>query len=225
MPEKQNFIESSPYSAEAADYLAALVRCDGAKAGEIVDRLTASGTSPHDIYLYIFQPVQYEVGRLWETNQVSFLQEHYGTATTQMLMTRLHPRIFSAPRVGRSALIAGVSGGLHELGPRMVADFFEMEGWDSHFAGGALTGEAIAEAARGQRPDVVCISCTMLHHLPGLEKAVTAVKAEAPGVKVLVGGRPFNTGAATWQTIGADGGAADGAAAVRLAWELVRAPA
>ncbi|HEY5309978.1 MAG TPA: cobalamin B12-binding domain-containing protein, partial [Casimicrobiaceae bacterium] len=51
-----------------------------------------------------------------------------------------------------------VSGDLHELGARMVADFFEMEGWDSYYTGANTPTGGVVQAIVERRPDVLAIS-------------------------------------------------------------------
>lgn len=206
------------YPTDAKAYLDALLRGDREQAWRIVDQRAESGASVQDVYLRIFQAAQYEIGRLWETNQVTVAQEHYGTAATQLLMSRFHDRIFSTPRQGKTALVAGAGGELHELGPRMVADFLELEGWDTYFLGTNLPPSEIAAwAAEKGTLDLACLSCTMSHHVAELTDAVSAVRAAIPRIKILVGGRPFNQGSFEWRRTGADGYAADAAGAAELA--------
>ena len=85
------------------------------------------GTPARDIYLQVFQPAQREVGRLGQTNRISVALEHYVTAATQPIMSQLYPRIFSPEKTGRRLIATCVGGELHEIGVRMVADFFEMD--------------------------------------------------------------------------------------------------
>ena len=42
-----------------------------------------------DIYRDVFQDALYEIGTLWETNQISVAEEHMGTAITQYVMSNL----------------------------------------------------------------------------------------------------------------------------------------
>ena len=88
-----------------------------------------------DVYLHVFQRSQYEIGRLWQSNQISVAQEHLCTAATQLIMSQLYPFIFGTERRNRRVVAACVGGDLHEIGIRMVADFFEMDGWDTFYLG------------------------------------------------------------------------------------------
>ena len=42
-------------------------------------------------------------------------------------MSQLYPRILSGLRGGRKVIVSAIQGDLHEIGARMVADFFDME--------------------------------------------------------------------------------------------------
>ncbi len=96
-------------------------------------------------YLEVFAPVLREVGRLWQLGQATVGQEHLVTAATQLAMAQLYPRTFATPRIGRTIVVAAVGGELHEIGARMVADLFELGGWDSHFLGANTPTNAVID--------------------------------------------------------------------------------
>ena len=109
----------------AKDYLEHLLKGERGMAGDKVLELVDNGIAVKDIYLKIFQPVLYEIGRLWQMNVINVAQEHYCTASTQMVMSRLYPFIFTGEKKGKKLVAASVSGELHEVGIRMIADIFE----------------------------------------------------------------------------------------------------
>ncbi|MDZ7717010.1 MAG: B12-binding domain-containing protein [Balneolaceae bacterium] len=98
------------------------------KAARLIEKLVDDGTSIKDIYEHIFQKTQYEVGALWQTNQITVAHEHYCTAATQLIMSQLYPKIFTTEKTGKRLVSCSVGNELHEIGIRMVTDFFEMEG-------------------------------------------------------------------------------------------------
>jgi hypothetical protein len=53
-----------------------------------------------DIYLHILQPVQYEVGRLWQINKISVAKEHFVTDITKNVMSLLMSRIDNIQKNG-----------------------------------------------------------------------------------------------------------------------------
>ncbi|MBC8039173.1 MAG: B12-binding domain-containing protein, partial [Opitutaceae bacterium] len=127
--------EGEPLSPRAHQYFEALRRGERHLASQLVLAAVAAGTPVRDIYLHVFQPAQYEIGRLWQTNRISVAQEHYCTAATQLIMSQLYSHIFATAKNGRTLVATCVSGDLHEIGVRMVADFFEMAGWNTFYLG------------------------------------------------------------------------------------------
>lgn len=119
---------NNPLDALARRYLDALLSSDRRGASALIMDAVEKGTSIRDIYRGVFERTQREVGRLWQMNQISVAQEHFCTAATQMIMSQLYPYIFSGTRKDRGIIVACVGGELHEMGARMVADMFELDG-------------------------------------------------------------------------------------------------
>lgn len=214
---------SSPLTDPAQSYLAALLNTDRAQATNVIMDAVARGVSIKTIYLDIFQAALHEIGRLWQTNHISVAQEHYCTAATQMIMAQLYPHIFNTKRVGRRMIATCVSGELHEIGIRMVADFFEMEGWDTYYVGANMPIRDIISIMEAQEVHLLCISATMQSSLVAAADIIEAVRASEVGqpVKILVGGSAFLQREDLWVKIGADGFGRNADDALRLAALLV----
>jgi MerR family transcriptional regulator, light-induced transcriptional regulator len=178
-----------------------------------------------DIYRNVFQKVQREVGRLWLTNQLTVAQEHFITGVTQLAMARLYEHIFSGERPERTVVVACVGSELHELGARMVADFFEMDGWGTHYLGANTPTSAVVEAVQERKADVLALSATMAYHIDEVADVIADVRSDptTASLYVLAGGYPFDVAPDLWLRVGADGTAQDADAAVRLARTLVGA--
>ncbi len=204
----------------ARDYLAALLRADRAGALKLILDAVAGGTPVRDVYLHVFQPVQYEIGRLWQVNEISVAQEHYCTAVTQLVMSQLYPHLLRGERNGWVMVCACIGGDLHEIGSRMIADFFELDGWDSYFLGASTPVQGIVQQVQERGADLLALSATMTYHLPKLRETIVAVRAAA-AVRVLVGGRPFLLDGKLWERVGADGWAADAEQAVLTGRQLM----
>lgn len=213
-----------PLNHLSKQYLDALLRGDRRIAGQMVmDALESGQASVRDLYLHVFQRSQHEIGRLWQTNQVSVAQEHYCTAATQLIMSQLYPYIFSGERNNRQMIAASIGGELHELGIRMVADFFEMEGWDTYYLGANTPESTILATVAEKQPDLLAISATITYNVRSVAQLITAIR-ERPDtrhVKILVGGYPFNVSPTLWRKIGADGYAENAQDATIKAAELV----
>lgn len=217
--ELPTFIDDGPHWELAQKYLALLLGGDRHVAARLVLNSVDGGVHPKDIYLHVFQRTQREIGRLWQMNKISVAHEHYCTASTQFIMAQLYPRIFRTERVGRTMVATSVAGELHELGVRMVADFFEMEGWDTYYLGANSPPASVVQAVVERKAQVLGISATMTFHLRAVEELITQARktAGAVGTKIMVGGYPFNLESSLWRQLGADLYAADAQQAVYLA--------
>ena len=193
------------------------------EASELIMRAVDTGTPVREIYLHVFQPAQHEIGRLWQTNQISVAQEHYCTAVTQMIMSQLYPRILASQKNGKRMLATCVGSELHEIGIRMVADFLELEGWDTFYLGANTPASAIIKTIKERRIDCVAISATMTYHIELVGNIIKNLRADegTHGVKILVGGYPFNVDKELWRRIGADGYGSNAEETARVAGKLV----
>jgi methanogenic corrinoid protein MtbC1 len=216
-------VNGAPHVELARAYLAALLTGERHAASRMVLDAVPSHVSVKDVYLHVFQPAQYEIGRLWQLNEISVAQEHYGTAATQLIMSQLYPHIFASEKTARTLVATCVAGDLHEIGGRMMSDFFEIEGWNTFYLGANMPPQAVVETVVQRRAQVLGISMTMLFHLPAVVELIKKVRAhsECRNVKILVGGGPFLAAPDLWRTIGADGSAPDAQRAAILAGELI----
>jgi methanogenic corrinoid protein MtbC1 len=222
--EPSSFIlDGALHASLAQQYLDALLQYRRHDASQMILGAVSAGVTLKDIYLHVFQPCQYEIGRLWQLGRVSVAQEHYCTAATQLVMSQLYPALFAASKRGRRLVAACIAGDLHELGARMIADFFEIEGWDTIYLGANTPVPGIIETLARHKADLLAVSATMTFHVRAVRDLITAVRASpaCEGVKILVGGYPFNVAPQLWRAVGADGSAGDAQAAVALAQRLL----
>jgi len=188
-------------------------------AGRLAFEAVERGESVRRLYLQVFQPALREIGRLWQINKINVAQEHFCSAATQVVMAQLLARTDTAERRGRRVVVTCISGDLHELGARMVGDFFDMAGWDTYFCGADTPHVACVQALVERGADLLAVSATMGYHLHAVQELTRSVRADSrcADLHVMVGGYPFTVDPALWKKVGADGTAADADAAVALA--------
>lgn len=221
-PAQDSYIDvSSPLGTIAHKYLEALLAADRKEASNIIGQAIQNGISIKDIYLEVFQKTQREIGRLWQLNRISVAQEHFCSAATQMIMAQLYPMLFKGELKQKHVIVACVGGELHELGARMVADIFELEGWDSYFIGANTPLRDLLKTISEKKVDLVALSVTMTYNLPELKEYVQEIHKNLSNVKIMVGGYPFNASPTLWQKIGADAWAPDAVQAVQKAERLL----
>jgi MerR family transcriptional regulator, light-induced transcriptional regulator len=204
-------------------YLEFLLDGDRHSAGKMIIEAVDNGISVKDIYLNVFQSSLYEIGRLWQENKITVAQEHYCTAATQLIMSQLYPYISKGEKTGKVLVATSVSKELHEIGVRMVADFFEMEGWNTFYLGANTPTESIIETIIENNADLLLISATISSHIGEVIELIKTVRScrECRDSKIIVGGYPFIVDKELWKKVGADGQAENAETAVEMAEKLV----
>lgn len=147
-----------------------------------------------EIYTQLFQRSLYQVGEYWEMNKISVATEHMATAITESLMIRLQPQLFLTERTGKKAVIACVANEYHQVGAKMVADIFEMYGWDGYFIGANTPFAELIRFLESKNPDVVGLSLSIYYNLPVLKKTIANIRQHFPELPIIVGGQGFRWG-------------------------------
>ncbi len=213
-----------PLPPQARAYLEHVLRGERDAAVDVVLDEVARGTDAQDILLDILQPVQVEIGRLWEQGRASVAHEHLCTAVTQLCMSMLWPRLNAgAHDQDRTVVATSVGGEAHEIGVRIVADLLKRDGWRTFYLGAGVPASDVVSMLLEQRADVLAVSATMAGHVPAVRRLVDAVRDD-PGcadVNIVVGGRPFLVAPRLAKAVGADGLALDAVEAVGVCNALV----
>jgi len=215
--------EQAPLHELAKQYQERLLAGDRHAAARLILGAAEDGVPLKDIYLHVFQRSQYEIGRLWHSNKVTVAQEHFCSAATQVSMAQLYPYVFSAEKIAGRFVGTCVGGELHEIGIRMVADFFEMEGWNTYYLGSNTPAPSVVSAVEDFEADILGISATMPFHRSALADLIKKVREtdSCKDVKILIGGYSLRNQPDVWRHVGADGFAPDAQGAVSLASDLV----
>lgn len=174
--------------AASVAYRRALLDHDPLRARAIVDDLVARGARVIDLYESVFGPALGDIGELWALDQVTVADEHYATEETAQILTTLAPERRVAPTRGRLAVVCGTPDELHAIGPRMVADLLEREGWEVIALGAGAPAGDLAKLVSTECPDVVALSTTTVGRLPGAEEALGLLRQIRPRPLLAVGG-------------------------------------
>ena len=210
-------------SQEAHQYLELLLNKNIAAASNLVitwhrDKVL----SLKDIYFKIFTASQQEMGRRWEKGISSVADEHYCTAATQMIMSRLYPMLFDGTPKDYTFVGVCAEGNHHELPMRIVTDFFEMEGWDSHYLGSGMPNVDVLDFLIQNKCHVLGISVSFPVQLPNVTQLISDCRQKfGRELKVIVGGYAFALDGSLVKKVDADGFAGDAEAAVALGLQLI----
>ena len=189
------------------EYLSGLLRGDRRQCYLLVKEALDETITLQDLYEEVIGPSMMEIGRLWEVNEITIAQEHLATAITQSVISGLYEHLFSNknPEYKGKMILTCVGEELHELGPRMLADLIEMDGWDVRYLGANMPIDAIFEMVREEKPDLVGLSATVEENKEVIRDLIKRIKEEYdPSIPVMVGGLAYVISPDLYQYTGGD---------------------
>lgn len=175
-------------------YLACLLAGDKAGCRRIVADLLGAAIEIKELYTDLFQRSLYEIGDLWECHEVSVAVEHLATAITDSLLHLVYPILFAQEHSGRSAIVACVPNEYHQIGGKMVADIFELHGWNGYFLGANTPSEDLMQMVKEKQTEIVGLSVSIHTNLANLPKTLDLLSENCSSLRILVGGQAFRYG-------------------------------
>ncbi len=160
----------------------ALERFDEAAAHAILDaaltRLTVDGVADQ-----VVLPAMREIGKRWQSGEISVAQEHFATGVLRERMLALG-RNWGAG-VGPRALLACPPGELHDLGLVAFGVVLRDRGWRITYLGPDTPIETIARTAADLSPAAIVLAALDAEVFEAAADRIAALAREAP---VLIGG-------------------------------------
>lgn len=203
-------------------YLERVLDGDDSVCLELAGTSGAGVAGLHRLYVKLIQPVQYQVGELWEGGKISVALEHLATATNSFVALSSYAAVAPAAAGGPRGLIACTPDEMHELGAHLAADLLECDGWDVDFLGASMPLRDLVGAIRLRRPRFVGLSAALVHHLGSVQTTIRTIREEMGGdaPPIVVGGNAFRGDAGLWKAVGADRYALDASDAVGILREF-----
>jgi len=172
-------------------YFSSLIAGDRGACSKIVQDLLDQGIDIKDLYRHLFQATLYQVGALWEVNQLSVAKEHLATAITESLLNLVYPFLFKKRLTSKKAIISCTANEHHQIGGKMVADILEMNGWDSYFLGANTPIDEMLTFIHEIKPDLVGLSLSIGFNAPQLIQSVKSIRENFPQLDIILGGQGF----------------------------------
>lgn len=206
---------------ECDEFKAALLTGNRSLAMEMFANRLKAGACFLDVELHLVQPALYQVGRDWQENKVSVAQEHLATALATTLLAQQFPGVDHAKANGKKAMFACVEGNGHDVGLRIVADAFELQGWAVQYLGGNVPTRSLFEQVNRWRPDLLGLSVAFPYQLRTARDTISQLHLKLGQARpaIMLGGLAFNAFVAA-PMLGADAYAADAEAAVKQGEQL-----
>jgi len=175
-------------------FLESLISGDRPSCSRYAHEYLEQGHSIQELYEGILKATLYDVGKLWEFNQISVATEHLAAAIVEAILNELYQEIAAHQKSDKRIVLSCVEEEPHQIGVKMVSDLFEMNGWYSYFLGANTPTKHLLGYVRVVNPDLIGISVSIYFHLPTLEDLLRRIRQKFPEVPVLVGGQAFLRG-------------------------------
>ena len=207
---------------EYIEFEQALLKCDMTRAKVTFDNYIAAGKTLLEIELHLVQPALYQVGLDWQQNKVTVAQEHLATSTAITLIALEFSKVTLGTSNGKRVICACVEGNEHAVGIRIVADAFELNGWDVLFLGKDVSSKKLIEHTRKFGPHLICLSITLPNQLLAARAAIRdlhqAFHEKVPAI--MLGGLAANTHTPMVEVVGADRTAPDASKAIEISTQF-----
>lgn len=173
-------------------YLQAIERGAFAQASEVVQSALQGGVVPEAIYDQVFTPTLREVGRRWQTGEMTVAQEHLATGITEYCRSIvLNDQKAANHLTSRKVMLTSVNGNQHTLGLNLLADIFRWRGWEVFPLFSALPDDEIASAVQFYHVDLVCLSVALPAQITRVTSAIKTLRQSGWTGLIEVGGAAF----------------------------------
>ena len=124
----------------------------GAAVSAAVEAVRSDRIDVISLYDQVLLPLMVDTGAQWQAGSTRVWEEHFATATVRTIVDALYPSVVkaaaAAPPRTDSVLLACPPDEAHDLGLRMLADRFEIAGWQTHYLGANTPVAEIIDAAQ-----------------------------------------------------------------------------
>ena len=160
-----------------------------------------------EFYLQVIQPSMYEIGLMWEKGEISVAREHLASAIVTRVMAALYPKFSIIEHTKSNVVVTAAPNEYHEIGPRMVADLLEIDGWNVDYVGANTPPHDLLDLMAESRPFFVAISVGMPFNLDRTAELVKMIKNEKQfkDTRIMLGGNCLKMSSKARQAIGVDG--------------------
>ncbi len=175
--------------------------------------------NPLDIINQYIVPALNEVGKGFENKTVFLPQLLMSAEAAKAAFSVIREKMANQSGGGRGKIVlATVKGDIHDIGKNIVKVLLENYGFDVLDLGKDVPPETVVQAVQQSGAPLVGLSALMTTTVPSMEKTITLLHEQCPGVRTVVGGAVLTQEYA--DMIGADYYAKDAMQTVRYAETL-----
>lgn len=178
----------------------------------ILDYLEKAESSDEIVQIYtnVLARALNEIGCNLKDKNICIWKEHIRSSIVRTILESSYSQIIRLKNKenssnGKSVAVICPDGEYHEIGARMVADFFTLAGYKTTYVGASTPKEEFINALDYEKIDIYALSITNYFNLVAAKKIINAIKEKVGNsVLIAVGGQAFYNNPSSSQSIGAD---------------------
>jgi len=155
----------------------------------IIQNLLEIETDIKEIYTELIQKSMYRIGQMWDRDKLTITEEHVASQIITNIIDLIYPKICEIPKNGKRAVISCLDKEFHEIGPRLISDYFELNGWESVFLGANVPAKELVSYIEKNNPDVLGISINYYVNMCRLTHLLDEIMQKYPQLKIIIGGQ------------------------------------
>jgi len=169
--------------------------CEEATANVLISA-HLEGQSLAEIFDDLICPAMRQIGELWANGQLSITKEHLATRIAHNALHKLRRMLPVSQTVEKTAVCCALEGDFHELPTHLVQMTIENEGWEAINFGANTPLRALTEEILRRKPDLVCISGTVINDAEHIFRDYQASRTRTAKLKIpfVLGGKAFADG-------------------------------
>lgn len=172
-----------------------------------IDALDQKKISVAELYEKILSPALTNVIEEYPDTDDLIWREHIRSGIVRTIIESAYPYVIEERKEpnGDQVIVMCPEYEDHELGARMAADFYRLEGFDTTFVGARTPLSTIVKALQIEKPTYLVISVTNFYNIISLKRTVSSLKeALNEDITIVLGGRAINANPEAVNFVGAD---------------------
>ncbi|MDW7668825.1 MAG: cobalamin B12-binding domain-containing protein [Bacillota bacterium] len=161
------------------------------------------------LYEEILTPALYSIDDCPEDYEDCIWQEHIKTSIVKTVIECVYPEIINQKKeinqLGIKVVLACPEQEYHEVGLRMISDFFTLNGYRSIYIGSNTPRDQVSLAIVKENPKYAAISVTDYYLLFETQKLIKEIRGKSKdNIKIILGGSAFQKNMNSFSLIGGD---------------------
>lgn len=187
------------------EFQIALLSADRSSAMGTLDRALRDGVDVPDLFLAVVQPALNAIGDQWARGRASLTQVYASARIAEELTGVLISYLPQLPMSSPPVVVGTIATDYHGLGRRIVVAFLRSSGIGVVDLGLDVAPATFVKAAVQHQSQIIAVSALMVHAVRRIKEIRALLLEEGRGgVRIVVGGAPFNVDRNLYKEVGAD---------------------